>query len=378
MSLSIPMRKKKIMSSLSSPVASSYPFSWLIFILTLVTSTTGWAAPGGGRATPVQVAEAKMLTLAPETWVAGTVIPRQKAVLSAEVEGRLESVVEVGTQVKAGDVLARVDATFVQLKVAEMRASIAREAARLEFYEAEAKRLQRLATQNNAAQTQLDQTRADGEVARNDLSIARTRLKQAQEELRRHEIRAPFAGVVAERLLQRGERVAVGDAVVQVVDKQNLEVQARIPLAVKAFVKAGDKVKLKVDGVVSQAPVRTLVAVGDDRSRLLELRVSVPDGQWVVGQPVRVAIPTARAQSVLAVPRDALVLRRDGASVFRITVDNKSERVPVELGVASGEFIEVKGKLQAGDQVVIRGGERLRPGMDVKILAAQRPAANGQ
>jgi RND family efflux transporter MFP subunit len=359
-----------------SPIFHRYSLG--VAILALLASTYSWAAPGGGRAAPVKVAEAKMLTLAPETWVAGTVIPRHEAALSAEMAGRLEFVAEVGTQVQSGGVLARVDATFVQLKLEELQASIAREAARVEFYEAEIARLKRLAKQNNAAQTQLDQTRSDGEVARNDLRIARTRFKQAEEELKRHEIRAPFAGVVSERMMQRGERVAEGDAVVHVVDRQNLEVQARTPLSARAFVHAGDELKLKADGRVTRAKVRTLVAVGDERSRLLELRVAVSGGQWVVGQPVRVAIPTAAAKAVLAVPRDALVLRRDGASVFRINADNKSERVPVELGVASGDHIEVKGGLQAGDKVVIRGGERLRPGMDVKILAANITPANGK
>jgi multidrug efflux pump subunit AcrA (membrane-fusion protein) len=71
---------------------------------------------------------------------------------------------------------------------------------------------------------------------------------------------------------------------------------------------------------------------------------------------------------VIAIPRDALVLRRDGTRVFRIKADNSAEPVTIVSGIASGELIEVKGGIQAGDKVVTRGGERLRPGQQVMII----------
>ena len=116
--------------------------------------------------------------------------------------------------------------------------------------------------------------------------------------------------------------------------------------------------------------MRTLVAAGDARSRLLDLRLSLPENGWTIGRPVRIALPTAIAREVLAVPRDALVLRRDGAAVFRVTEEGVAERISVQLGVASGSLVEVVGDLNAGDRVVTRGGERLRPGQTVKILNA--------
>jgi Fe2+ transport system protein FeoA len=148
-------------------------------------------------------------------------------------------------------------------------------------------------------------------------------------------------------------------------------------------VRAGDSLLLRINDREVQSTVRALVDAGDERSRLLELRVALPENGFTVGQPLRVALPTALAKQVLAVPRDALVLRRDGASVYRITADNKAERVVVQLGMASGDLVEVIGGLQPGDRVVIRGGERLRPGAAVQILdapatgAAKAAAPNG-
>jgi multidrug efflux pump subunit AcrA (membrane-fusion protein) len=101
----------------------------------------------------------------------------------------------------------------------------------------------------------------------------------------------------------------------------------------------------------------------------LDLRLDFAGVNWRVGQPVRVALPTAVAKQVLAVPRDALVLRRDGSSIFKVNQDGVAEKVSVEIGIASGDYVEVKGDLKDGDPVVIRGGERLRPGQKVQIIS---------
>jgi multidrug efflux pump subunit AcrA (membrane-fusion protein) len=76
-------------------------------------------------------------------------------------------------------------------------------------------------------------------------------------------------------------------------------------------------------------------------------------------------MPTAEIKRVLAVPRDALVLRREGASVFKLTDDMTVEQVKVITGLGDGNFIEVIGDLNAGDSVVTRGAERLNSGMQV-------------
>ena len=346
-----------------------------VFVAATLSIATALAAPGpGGRATPVVVESAKLVMMAPQTWVAGTVISRHQARLSTEVEGKITYIAEVGTQVVEDDVVVKIDSTFVKLKIDEFKAAVERDRANLEFLKADLQRLKRLALQSNASQTRLDRTRADREVARNELRISRSRLKQAREEERRHFIRAPFAGVVTERFMRRGERPGIGDEVLGMVDSHELEVQARVPLDTLDYVREGDVLTLKVNAEKKQARVRALVAAGDDRSRLLDLRLALTENGWTIGQPVRIALPTAIAKEVLAVPRDALVLRRDGAAVFRIGADNKAERVTVQLGVASGPLVAIVGQgagsIKAGDQVVTRGGERLRPGQVVKILNA--------
>jgi len=319
------------------------------------------------------VVEAQLKQLAPVTWVAGTVISRNDAKLATEVEGRLKKVAEVGTRVKEDEVVARIDNTFVNLEIEELEAAVDREKAQLLFLREEVKRLQRLLKQNNASKTRLEQTRADRDIASNNLKIARTRLQLAKEGKWRHEIRAPFAGVIAERYVQSGERVDKGDQVVRLIDPAAMEVRASVPLQSINYVAEGSTLTLVVEQsekVEIQGQVRTIVPVGDERSRLMDLRITFKKGTWRIGQPVRVALPTANVKEALVVPRDALVIRRNGASVYRVNGDSKAERVAVSIGIAAGDFVEVTDQVQPGDQIIIRGADRLRPGQNVNIIPA--------
>ncbi|MBT8132186.1 MAG: efflux RND transporter periplasmic adaptor subunit, partial [Gammaproteobacteria bacterium] len=123
--------------------------------------------------------------------------------------------------------------------------------------------------------------------------------------------------------------------------------------------------------------IRTIVPFGDLRSHMFEIRIDVPASDWILGESTHVMVPTAAAQNVLAVPRDALVLRADGAAVFRVNAENKAERVSVMPGVGAGDLIAVSGELRTGDTIVIRGAERLREGQDVVVKNdSATPAAN--
>jgi len=249
---------------------------------------------------------------------------------------------------------------------------VEREQAQLNFYINEMKRLKKLGAQNNAAQTRLEQNVADKEVARSDLNIAKTRLLKAKEEMSRHEIRAPFAGVISERLKRVGELAKTGDLIVRLIDSKSVEIQARAPLSSVNFVMEGADVMVnrgnKREANLA-ATIRALVRVGNERARMMDLRLDFDAPRWRVGQSVRVALPTAEPKEVLTVPRDALVLRRGGTSIFRMKEDGTVEKLSVRLGIAAGDLIEVHSEsLQAGDRVIIRGGERLRPGQKVKVI----------
>ncbi|MFQ5643700.1 MAG: efflux RND transporter periplasmic adaptor subunit [Thiogranum sp.] len=333
-----------------------------VLLLPLLTATQ---ALGSGK--PVVVASAALRELAPVNWYTGTVISRERAKLAAEVSGRLLWVAEVGQEVEEGATVARIDDALMQEDLAERRADIARIKAQLKFLEQEASRLQRLAKQNNAAQSQLEKTVSELAAARSELKAAQARERRTAQQLERTSLKAPFPGVVTERLLHAGEWADDGSAVIAMTDPELLEVQSWVSVSALPFIKNQSTLQLEINDKTYQGTVRTLVPVGDQRSRLYELRVSLPAQQWNVGESVRIAVPTALAREVLTVPRDALVIRRNSISLYRVDDDNIARQTSVRTGIASGAFIEVRGDVKAGDRVVVRGGERLRDGQQVTV-----------
>ena len=114
------------------------------------------------------------------------------------------------------------------------------------------------------------------------------------------------------------------------------------------------------------------------RSQSFELRIDMPEkSDWVIGQLISAAIPMNTSTQSLVVPRDALILRREGAYVFRINNGGRAEKIPVETGDTSGDLMAVVGDLQAGDRVVIRGAETLSDGRRVTVMEQSEPPAAG-
>jgi RND family efflux transporter MFP subunit len=337
--------------------------------LCLALCLPGVAASQGGPPSPaVRVAEARVTQLAPSIHVPGTVVSRNDARISAEVGGRLTWIAEIGASIAAGEPVARIDDAELVLQRAEFQGTLAAQESRRGFLEREADRLRRLAADNNAAKNRLDEVETDLQAATSDIGVARARLSQIELQLERTRVRAPFDGIVTERLRTPGEHTRAGDEIVRLVDPGSLEVVARAPLPSLGFVTPGTEVQFHSQWHAGSGVIRTLVPFGDSRSHMFELRLDIEASPWRIGENVRLAVPSAPPAEVLAVPRDALVLRREGASVFRIGANGTAERIEVMTGLGAGDLVAVSGALSAGDRVVIRGAERLRAGQAVTIL----------
>ncbi len=320
-------------------------------------------------AVPVKTVEAVQLEVFSKSWLPGTIMGRYDAKIAAEVDGRLEQLLDVGDRVKKGDELARIESFTLGLHVAEMEAEILPKVARLNFLQREVKRLSLLAEQNNAAKNSLDDISSQSKQTEGELAVARARLAQARDQLARTILYAPFDGVVAERYKSEGERVEKGDHVVRLVNTEKLEIQVRVPQAAIASLHANEEILVKDSEHSGTAQLRTYVPVGDELSRLYELRLEFTEADWMPGHAVRVSVPVSKPKQVIAVPRDALVIRQNNISVFKINERNIAEYVAVKTGLTKDNLIEVIGNISVGDRIVIRGNERLRPGQSVTIQA---------
>lgn len=319
----------------------------------------------------VQVSEVVRADIAPTVSVPGTIYSRNEMQITAGIAGQLEMVAEPGSMVEKGDVVARIDRHTLLLQRAEQEALLERAEINLRQLDSDLRRQRELQDSNLVSEFQLEQTEANRDLARSDVSITNVRIRQIDDQIRRCEVRAQFAGVVVERLRRSGEDVSRGEVLGRMTDTRNMEVRAFVPLKHLPRTLVGDSIDVFARDVRRQGTIRALIPTGDVRSQTFEARIDLPDSarrSWSVGQLVSVAVRIQAGTSTLTVPRDALILRQNGHFVYRISEQNKAERVYVDIGDSEGELIAVSGALREGDAVAVRGAESLSEGAEVQVV----------
>jgi hypothetical protein len=128
------------------------------------------------------------------------------------------------------------------------------------------------------------------------------------------------------------------------------------------------RVPVRSGDIVREHRVRTVVPVGDAVSRMVEVRLEVTEGEWLVGTPVQVSLPSDAPVSAVAVPRDALVERGGRAYVYKVSDENTAEQIAIDINSVVGLWVGVADGIAAGEQVIVRGAERLSPGQAVEII----------
>lgn len=333
------------------------------------TEATEEQAQQGPPPAPVSVAQAEQRSLAPRADTPGAVVSTRDSLVAAATSGKIEWVAEVGAEVEEGEIIARIEQADAKFTRDDQAAAVERLRARAEYLESFYQRFVGL-EEAGESQASMDEMRSNRDEAVQALRQAEVALKRAETNLERTQVRAPFAGRVVSQEVQIGEFANPGAELVRLVDTHHLEVTARAPVGLTRNIKPGDAISVANGAETVNASVRAVVPVGDERSRMLEIRLELPEETpWYIGSAVRVNLPSAQPRIVTAVPRDALVLRADRISVYVVGEDNIAKRVDVELGAAEGGFIEVIGDVQPNDNVVIRGGERLRDGQPVTMSA---------
>ncbi len=324
---------------------------------------------GGFPPARVEVAEAELREMAPVVEVPGTVVSLNDSRIAAEVSGALVWIAEVGTAVDTGDVIARIEPRLHDVALRRARANVARLEADYDFRERQLERSEELAESNNVSENLLDEARAQRDQALHLLADARAQLERAEFNMSRTEIRALFAGHVTERLAAIGEFIDIGEDVVRLVDTQRIEIALPAPIALTEFVRPGLSIPVRNGHHFREHQVRTVVPVGDAVSRMVEVRLLAEEGDWLVGTPVQVSLPSDVPTTTVAVPRDALVERGGQAYFYRLTGDGTAEQVAADIVTMVGLWVGIGSGVDVGDRVIVRGAERLAPGQPVEVAA---------
>ena len=338
-------------------------------LLTCLLPVMSWAqeAEQQAPAAPVMVETAQRDTFSATLWVSGTVISQNDARIAAETDGRITWVADVGSRIPQGEAIARIDADDLRLELADSEARLESLKAQFKYRDSSLQRFQKLAASDNAAATQIDEAQSQLDMTRQEIKRAEVAVAQIRRRIKQTEVLAPFPGVVAERLVQIGEFVNRGAQVARLVDTEHREIRAQAPLSVAGWIREGMQVSVEHEQLESLSPVSYVIPIGDERSRMFEVRIAAMNPAWIIGSPVRIALPNSEPRELVAIPRDGLVLRGSNIYVMRVNNDNTVEKVSVETGIGLGVFVEVIGNVYQGDRIITRGGERLQAGQAVTI-----------
>jgi RND family efflux transporter MFP subunit len=339
-------------------------------LFTLAVTSPAWGQDDSFVMPParVEVAAAELRDMAPSVDVSGAVVSLNDSRITSEIEGVLTWLANVGDAVDAGDVIARIDARLISIEITRAEATVARLQSDLEYRQRQLERTEELATKNSVSETLLDEARAQRDQAQHSLTNARAALDRIRADLERTVIRAAFAGHVVARLASVGEFVDVGEDVIRLVDTHRIEISLPASIALTSFIRPGMRLAVRSGDVEREHVVRTVVPVGDAVSRMVEIRLSAGDSEWLVGTPVQVSLPSDAPVSTVAVPRDALVERSGQSFVYKVNGDAVAEQVTVQIRSIVGLWVGVADGVSPGDRVIVRGAERLSPGQAVEVI----------
>lgn len=298
--------------------------------------------------------------------LSGALRPANTVEVVPEVPGRVRSVaVEVGDRVAAGAVLARLDATDLQLAVDQGEGALAAAVAAEQVAEREANSAKALAESKSIADNQLAGILARHAAAVGQRAQAQAARDLARERLRDANITSPIGGIVTRRALDVGQTVGPGQPVFQVQDDSAYEVDVGLDEATAYAVTIGQPVTVRLEARDVELPgrVATLSPSLDRQTRkaAATLRLDPTDLQLITGSTVTVSLELEPRSGVITVPESALV-KVDGEAVVRVVEEgNLVRNVSVRSGARQGGEIEVVG-LTDGAVVVVAGPSNLVDG----------------
>jgi len=331
----------------------------------------GGNRPGGpgGRPAPVEIATVSRGTIARTSTVAGVLEPLRTVGVNAQLSGALLSVnAEEGTFVRAGQVLAQIDARELEAQVKSASAS-------LELAESSAKRSDELWKQRIVTAQEYERDRAALAAAQASLDQLKTRLGYAI-------IKSPISGVVTEKRLETGDIVSPQTRLFSVAETSTLVSRVMVSELEVPLIQPGATVDVSVDalgGARVPGRIRRVFPSADTVTRLVPVEVALTGSalsQLRPGFTIRATFRLGSRNDALFIPTRA-VMGPAGARAVVIVREGKSERRLIRVGPDIDGRVEVLEGLALGDTVIVAGQALLRDGSPVRIVPPLSPGEAG-
>jgi RND family efflux transporter MFP subunit len=332
----------------------------------------------GGKvlaAAPVVVSRVIQVRAAPTFENTGLIQPVEKALLSADVNGRVHAIRKrTGDRVKAGETLAVLENPDLALELGVLRSKVKETRAELALNRQKQKRVESLFKKKLVSAQQYEDGRLTVRMIEARLGSDLARVRQFADQLARMAIKAPIAGQIVSAELEIGQWISPNKPLYEIYSYDGFEVLVGVPGRYLPDVPEAGRVAITVPEFDRQleGEIKAVIRTVDSRNGNFTLRVRVhnPKALPLSGLLARVQVPLGRSAAVLTVPRDAIV--RQGESTHVVLVrDGKAAIVPVEVGDSLHGSVIVTGKgLRPDEVVVVRGNERLVTGMPVEVTGS--------
>jgi len=373
-------------------------------------NTTSAAAPPEPAPVAVRTAHVQPQAIDRFIRVTGSLAADEHADVAAETAGRVMGTpVERGTHVAQGAVLVRVSATEADASLREADANAAQLEARLglssgqpfdssrvpevlnaraslDWAEADFNRIKSLLDQKVVSQAEYDQKLTAVNAARQQflaaqntaqqsyrsLLAARARVYLARKTASDTVVRAPFAGIVSERLVSTGDYVTKGMKVATVVRIDPVRIELTVPEQYVSLVKAGQPVRLSVDAYPHETFTATVRFVSpalkaDQRALTVEAIAPNADGRLKPGLFATAFLQQTNPSPALLAPASAVETVAGTSRVYVVTANNKVEERIVTLGETVGDRVELASGVKAGEAVAVNPRGKLADGTRVQI-----------
>ena len=331
---------------------------------------------------PLELIAAEVHTIKPRGLVdvvrfTGTTQPIDQTIVKSRVAGRLaEVLVREGDQVTEGQVLARFETTELQAKVNERQSALEAARADARWTARDRNDKETLANRNIVSQSAADQARATAENRASMVAVAEAQLEVARKNLADAEVRAPFDGVVGERLANQGESLPIDGRIVALLDTSHVEIAAQMPAADVVRMKVGQPATVTLEGFGDRTfsgQITRISPTTQAGSRSIPVYVEIVDRHEALrgGLFGTGSVTVMEKAHALAVP--AASVRKGDQGDYVLAVEN-GVLVRKPVGIvrtwSRGELVEVKG-LESGMTVVSAPLPGLQAGQAVKIVESR-------
>lgn len=335
--------------------------------------------PGGRKEMPaheVHVARAEMRPMERALQVVGTLAAREEATVAAQVAGQLEkNLVDLGDRVTTGQEIALIDTTTYEALANASAANLARAKASAANAAQNLKRIQDLQKEKIASASDLDAAVADAARTQAEVQAAEANDAVARLNLDHSRVKAPFPGLIAERLASVGDYLAIGAPIARVVQTDPLRLRLEVPERDSVSVRVGQTVRVTLAGdtnIYRGQLMRIAPAIRAD-NRMLAVEADVPNpGGLRAGLFARAAIVVNEREATVSIPTPALITFAGLEKIVTIK-DGKAVEKSVTTGRRDGDFVEITTGLNAGETVVLDPAG-LRTGQPLTIRNAGNAA----